>query len=93
MIIDSLLYILFYVIVKKHTPEGTPQHFCLCINYRRINSLLPAVTPAVGTKKGAFTLMLMDLQSGYYHIKWDEESIPKRAFRKSEFQRLPFGLS
>ena len=37
---------------KKHTPEGVQQQLCLCIDYRRLNSLLPAVA----TKKGAFTL-------------------------------------
>ena len=45
------------VIVRKHTPDGAPQHFCLCIDYRKLNSLLPAVTPATETKKGTFTLM------------------------------------
>ena len=45
------------VIVKKHTPEGMPQQFYLCIDYRKINSLIPAVTPALGTKKGTFALM------------------------------------
>ena len=45
------------VIAKKHTPEGAPQQFHLCIDYRKVNSLLPAVTPAAGTKKGTFTLM------------------------------------
>ena len=45
------------VVVKKHTPEGLPQQFCLCINYRKLNSLLAAVTPAMGTKKGALALM------------------------------------
>ena len=38
---------------KKHTPEGVPQHFCLCIDYREVN----CITPAVGTKKGTFALM------------------------------------
>ena len=47
------------VIVKKHTPEGVPQQFHLCIDYRKVNSSLPAVTPAVGTKKGALTHMPM----------------------------------
>ena len=42
---------------KKHTPEGLPQQVHLCIDYRRLNSLLPAVTPATGTKKGALALM------------------------------------
>ena len=66
----------------------------------------------MGTKKGVFTLMplwkinelLMLLKGakyflaldGYYHIKLDEESIPKSAFNtvygNFEFQRLPFGL-
>ena len=45
------------VIVKMHTPEGVPWQFHLCIDYRKFNSLLPAVTPAVGTKKGAFALI------------------------------------
>ena len=42
---------------KKTTPEGFPQQFCLCVDYRKLNSLLPAVTPAIGTRKGALTLM------------------------------------
>ena len=42
---------------EKYTPEGSPQPFCLCINYRKLNSLLPSITPAMCTKKGAFTLM------------------------------------
>ena len=78
--------------------------------------MLPAVTPAMGTKKGTFALMPLpkidelfvllkeakyftatDLCSGYYHIKFDEKSIPRSAFTtvlgKFEFLRLPFGLS
>ena len=39
----------------------------------------------------------LDFHSGYYHIKLDEESIPKSAFTTVfgtfEFLRLPFGLS
>ena len=46
-----------YHICQKHTPEDSPQQFRLCIIYRNLNSLLPSVTPATGTKKGAFTLM------------------------------------
>ena len=88
------------------------QKFCLCIDYR----LLPAVTPAVGIQKSTFALMpllkidelfallkgakyftTLDLQSGYYYIKLDEESIHKSAFTtvfgKFEFLRLPLGLS
>ena len=39
------------IVVKKHTPEGSPQQFRLCIDYRKLHSLLPSVTPATGTKK------------------------------------------
>ena len=45
------------VIVKKHTWEGAPQQFHLCMNYRKVNSILPGVTPVVGTKKGTLTLL------------------------------------
>ena len=45
------------VVVKKNTLEGVPQQFCLCIDCRKVNSLLPAVRLAMGTKKGAFALM------------------------------------
>ena len=47
--------------------------------------------------KGAKYFTALDPQSGYFHIKLDEESIPKSAFTtmfgKSEFLHLPFGLS
>ena len=103
---------------KSHSgkSKSTNMQFCLCIDYRKVNSILPAVTQAIGTKKGTFALMplpkiaelfvlsegakyftVLDLQSCYYHIKLDEESIPKSAydsvFGKFEFPRLPFGLS
>ena len=104
------------VVVKNHTLKGSPQQFQLCVDYRKLNSYLPTITPATGTNKGALTLMplpkmyelftllkgaeyftALELWSGYYHIKLDEESIPKSAFmtvfRKYEFLRLPFGLS
>ena len=42
---------------KKHTPEGSQLQFHLCINYSNLTSLLPAVTPAMGTKKGTFAFM------------------------------------
>ena len=42
---------------KKHAPEAPSQQFHLCIDYRKLNSLLPSVTPATGTKKGTFTVM------------------------------------
>ena len=44
------------VVVKKHMPDSAQQHFCSCIDYRKVNSLLSGVTPAVGTKKGTLHL-------------------------------------
>ena len=46
-----------YCSCQKHTPEGFPQQFRLCNDYRKLNSFLPSVTPAMGTKKGAFAPM------------------------------------
>ena len=43
-------------LVKKHTTEAVPQQFHLCIDYRKVKSLLPAVTPAAGTKKALLPL-------------------------------------
>ena len=51
---------------EKHTPEGLPQEFHLCTNYRKLNSLLLAVTPAMVTNKGAFTLMPLPKLMSYW---------------------------
>ena len=45
------------VVVKKTTPQGSPQQFRLWVDYRKLNCLLPSVTPATGTKKGALAVM------------------------------------
>ena len=81
---------------QKHTPVSALQQFRLCIDYRKLKSLLPSVTPATGTKKGTFALVplpkidelftllkgaknftVLDLHSGYYHIKLDKSQSPK----------------
>ena len=54
---------------QKHTPEGVPQQFHLCIDYRRLNSLILAVTPATGTKKGTFTLMTLPKINELFPLK------------------------
>ena len=53
------------VVVKKHTPEDSPQQLHLCINYRKLNSFLLAVTPAMATKKGALTLKPLQKSASY----------------------------
>ena len=45
------------VVVKKHTSQGALKQSHLCIDYRKLSSLLPTVAPATGTKKGTFALM------------------------------------
>ena len=45
------------VVVKKHTTEGSPLQFQLCVDYRKLNSLLPAITPATSNKKGTLAIM------------------------------------
>ena len=58
---------------------------------------LPKTDELVALLNRAKYFTALDLCSGYYHIKLDEESIPKSAFTtvfgKFEFLRLPFGLS
>ena len=58
---------------------------------------LPKIDKLFALLQGAKYFTALDLCSGYYHIKLDEESIPKSAFTtifgKFEFLRLLFGLS
>ena len=58
---------------------------------------LPEIDVLFTLLKGAKYFTALDLCSGYYHIKLDEESIPKSAFTTVfvmfEFLRLSFGLS
>ena len=56
------------VVAKKHTPEVAPLQFCLCIDYRKVNTLLTAVTLADGTKKGALTLMPLPKIDGLFAL-------------------------
>ena len=55
---------------KKNTLEGLPQQFHLCIDYRKLNPLLPAVIPAAGTRNGAFALMpLLKINESFTLLK------------------------
>ena len=57
---------------------------------------LPKIDELFKLLKEAQYSTALDLHSGYYHIKLDEESIPKSGFttvfEKFEFSRLLFGL-
>ena len=54
---------------------------------------LPKIDKLFALLKGAKFFTALDLQSGYYHIKLDEESIPKTDLMtvcgKLEFLRVP----
>ena len=52
---------------------------------------LPKIDKFLTLLKGAKYFTALNLQSCYYHIMLDEESIPKSAF--IQILRLPFGLS
>ena len=58
---------------------------------------LPIIDKLFALLKGDKYFTALDLHSGYYHIKPDEESILKSAFTtvfgKFKFLTLPFGLS
>ena len=58
---------------------------------------LPKIGALFALLKGTKYFTALDLCSGYYHIKLDEESIPKSTFTtlfgKLDVLRLPFGLS
>ena len=58
------------LLALSKTPSLRAPHskFQLCIDYRKLNSLLPPVTPATGTKKGVFALMTPAKNRWVIHI-------------------------
>ncbi len=85
--------------VKKK--DGTLR---LCIDYRQLNKVtiknrysLPRIENMFDQLKGATVFSKINLRSGYYQLKVQEQSIPKIAFRTRygcyEFMVMPFGLT
>ena len=72
-------------------------HLNVCHSSSTCAYIINIINVLFALLKGAKYFTLLDLQSGYYHIKLDEGSIPKSVFTalfgKFEFLRLPFGLS
>ena len=62
------------VVVRKHTPEGAPQQFQLCISYRKLYSLLPAIIPATSNKKGTLALTPLPKKMSYLHYSVEQNS-------------------
>ncbi|KAK8557933.1 hypothetical protein V6N12_010156 [Hibiscus sabdariffa] len=94
------------------SPWGAPMLFVkkkdgsmsLCFNYRELNKVtiknrypLPRIEDLFDQLKNASLFSKIDLRSGYYQMRVNEEDVPKTAFRTRyghyEFLVMPFGLS
>ncbi len=73
-----------------------------CVDYKKLNKLtkietypMPRMDETLRAFQGATCFSVMDMQSGYWQVPMDEESIPKTAFITHrglyEFTVMPFG--
>lgn len=99
------------VITKSTSPWASPMVFVKkkdgttrpCVDYRRLNELtrkdaypLPSIQDCLDSLSGATLYSTLDLQSGYWQIKVDEQDRHKTAFATRsglfEYVSMPFGL-
>nr|GEV90843.1 putative reverse transcriptase domain-containing protein [Tanacetum cinerariifolium] len=96
----------------RSSPWGAPVLFVkkkdgsfrMCIDYRELNKLIvknrysfPRIDDIFNQLHGSHFLLDIDLRSGYHHLRFHEDDIPKTAFRTRyghfEFTVMPFGLT
>ncbi|GJW76158.1 putative reverse transcriptase domain-containing protein [Tanacetum coccineum] len=96
----------------SHTPWGAPVLFVkkkdgsfrMCIDYRELNKLtiknrypLPRIDDLFDQLQGVRYFSKIDLQSGYYQLRVQDDDILKTVFRTRyghfEFTVMPFGLT
>jgi hypothetical protein len=75
----------------------------MCIDYRALNSLsvkssypLPRIDETLDQLHGAAFFTKIDLTSGFWQVRMNEQDVEKTAFRtrygQFEFKVMPFGL-
>lgn len=75
----------------------------MCVDYRGLNKvtirdnyLLPFIEDCIEYLEGKTIFTVLDLKSGFHHVKVHEDSIKYTAFvtpnRQYEYQRMSFGL-
>lgn len=87
-------------IIMIPKPDGTKR---LCVDYRKLNTVtktinwpLPIILDILDRLNGSSWFTALDLKSGYWQVKMQQDSIEQTAFSTPdghyEFLRLPFGL-
>jgi hypothetical protein len=89
------------IVVFVMKKDGTLR---LCIDFRQLNKVnitnkypLPRIDDLINQLKGTIIFSKIELRSGYYKVRIEEEDIRKTTFRTRyihyEFIVMPFGLS
>ena len=96
------------VLVKKHTPQGQPQQWRMCIDFRKVNALtkisffpLPNIVDMINwtSRANCCIYTALDLRAGYHQFKLDPRTADRTGFSSPSgaasyvYTRMPFGLA